>query len=74
MHKFDKKCREARTSGDFLRFVEETKPPFIVEMDTLEGKKGGPVALSLEWKQFALHRLHWRERNAAHCVKQWINR
>ena len=73
MHKVDKKCREARTYGDFLRFVEETKPPFIVEMDTLEGKKGGPVALSLEWKQFALHRLHWRERNDAHSVKQWIN-
>ena len=72
-HRVDTACREGRTYQDFLRFVQENTPPLIVEMDTVEGKKGGPVLLTLSWRGISLLRAHWRERNDAHSVKQWMD-
>ena len=72
-HGVDPACRLGRTYEDFLCFVEEHEPPLIVEMDTVEGKKGGPVLLTLSWRGSTLLRAHWRERNDAYSVKQWMD-
>lgn len=72
-HKVDPRCLEGRTYKDFLAFLEKTQPLFVVEMDTVEGKKGGPVLLSLGWKAFSLIRLHWREQNRARSVAECLD-
>ena len=41
--KVDKKCRTGRTYQDFLKFMAEHPGLPIVEMDSVEGKKGGKV-------------------------------
>lgn len=72
-HKVNPKCYEGRSYDDYLVYLQKECPAFTVEMDTLEGKKGGPVTLSLAWKEFSLLRLHWREHNDAHSVKEWMD-
>jgi len=47
--KVDKKCRIGRTYQDFLKFMQENPGLIVVEMDTLEGKKGGKVLLTLHF-------------------------
>lgn len=47
--KVDKKCRIGRTYQDFLVFMEENPGLPIVEMDSVEGKKGGRVLLTLHF-------------------------
>lgn len=44
-----------------------------LEMDTVEGKKGGPVMLSLNWKNHSLIRLHKRAYNDAASVEDIFN-
>ena len=44
-HKIDKKCRIGRTHDDFLKYIEANLDTAVVEMDTVEGKKGGSVVL-----------------------------
>lgn len=73
IHRVDPACRLDRSYEDFLCFVREKDPHLIVEMDTVEGKKGGPVLLTLSWRGNALLRAHWRERNDAYRVKQWMD-
>ena len=47
--KVDKKCRIGRTYQDFLNFMTEHPGTPIVEMDSVEGKKGGKVLLTLHF-------------------------
>lgn len=42
------KLRKNRTFKDFLKYVSEHPDDNIIEMDTVEGKKGGPVLLTLQ--------------------------
>lgn len=42
------KLRENRTFDDFLKYVSEHSDDNIIEMDTVEGKKGGKVLLTLQ--------------------------
>ena len=69
-HKVDRSCHKGRSYEDFTRFLLSHSAPFTVEMDTVEGKKGGPVLLSLEWKENSLIRFHKREYNDARSVKE----
>lgn len=48
-HKVDKKCRIGRTYKDFLDFMKVNHEYPIVEMDTVEGKKGGKVLLTIHF-------------------------
>lgn len=43
--------RKGRTYEDFNKYVEEHKKAKIVEMDTVEGKKGGKVFLTLLFRE-----------------------
>lgn len=47
--KVDKKCRVGRSYQDFLQFIAEHPGILIVEMDSVEGKKGGKVLLTLHF-------------------------
>jgi len=45
--KVDRTCLVARGYNDFLAFIKNTDNPSIVQMDTVEGRKGGKVLLTL---------------------------
>lgn len=47
--KVDKKCRIGRTYQDFLKFMADNPGLPIVEMDSVEGIKGGKVLLTLHF-------------------------
>ncbi len=47
--KVDKKCRIGRTYQDYLKFNAEHPGLTLVEMDSVEGKKGGKVLLTLHF-------------------------
>jgi len=47
--KVDKKCRIGRTYQDFLKFMTDNPGLPIVEMDSVEGRKGGKVLLTLHF-------------------------
>jgi len=47
--KVDKKCRIGRTYQDFLKFMQENPGLPVVETDTIEGKPGGKVLLTLHF-------------------------
>ena len=51
-HRVDKTCRVGRTWDDYLKFVEEHPGVRVVEMDTVEGVKGGKVLLTLIFNPF----------------------
>lgn len=69
-HKIDKTCRIGRTLEDYALFLEEESAGVLVEMDTIEGTRGGAVLLSLRWPDTGLHLIHLREANTARSVKQ----
>lgn len=71
--KVDKKCRIGRTYKDFLAFMEENPGLPIVEMDSVEGKKGGKVLLTLHFTipQFMLAFI--REANTSQSVIDIFN-
>ena len=48
-YKVDKKCLEGRRYQDFLNFLEEHPDTPIVEMDSVEGIKGGKVLLTIHF-------------------------
>jgi len=54
--KVDKSCRVGRTYEDFLNFLKEHPDTSVVEMDTVEGTKGGKVLLTIHFidSQFML--------------------
>ena len=47
--KVDRKCRHGRTFDDFKKFMEEHPDHPIVQMDSVEGKKGGKVLLTIHF-------------------------
>ena len=72
-HKVDRQCHVGRSFDDYKQFLTEEEPPHIVQMDSIKGKQGGPVLLSLGWPQHSLIRLHWRAYNDAHSVVEIFN-
>jgi IS30 family transposase len=53
-HKVDTKCRLGRTYEDFLRFIADNPGANIVEMDTVHGRVGGKVLLTLKDRRSGL--------------------
>jgi len=51
--KVDKKCRIGRTYEDFKVYMEENPDTAVVEMDSVEGVKGGKVLLTIHFKQIS---------------------
>lgn len=72
--KVDKACRIGRTHADFLSFIAQNPDAPIVEMDSVEGTKGGKVLLTIHFTvpQFMLAFL--RDANTSQSVIDNINR
>lgn len=71
--KVETTCRKGRTYRDFLDYLERNPDTPIVEMDTVEGIKGGKVLLTLHFTipQFML--VFLRDANTAASVTEIVN-
>jgi len=67
-HKVDKLCKVGRSYEDFLAFLEAKPDVPVVEMDTVEGKKGGSVLLTMHFKNCDFMLAFLRERNTSQSV------
>jgi len=66
-HKVDSGCRIGRTYQEFLRFAEESGRA-VVEMDSVIGRVGGKVLLTMHFKNCDLMFAFIRDRNTSQSV------
>lgn len=69
-HKVDKKCRLGRTYKDYLEFQRQHPDLLTAEMDTLIGRVGGRVILTLMLPHFGFMIARIRECNNARTVAE----
>ncbi len=73
VYKIDKHCLEGRTYDDFLKYMEENPDTPIVQMDSVEGKKGGKVLLTIHFVNTSFMLAFIREHNDAQSVIDIFN-
>ena len=73
VYKIDKKCLENRTYEDFLNYIKEHPDTPIVEMDSVEGKKGGKVLLTIHFVNCSFMLAFIRKHNDAQSVIDIFN-
>ena len=66
--KVDRKCRIGRTYNDFHNFMEENNYPLVVQMDSVLGKKGGKVLLTLHFVKAEFMLAFLRDTNDSQSV------
>jgi IS30 family transposase len=71
-HKVDSGCRIGRTYAEFLAFMETSGVP-VVEIDSVVGRIGGKVLLTLMFKSCDLMLAFIRERNTSQSVIDVFN-
>ena len=71
-HKVDKNCRIGRTYPEFLAFLETEDVP-VVEVDSVIGRIGGKVLLTMMFKSCDLMLAFIRERNTSQSVIDVFN-
>ena len=71
-HKVDSSCRIGRTYAEFLAFVETSGVP-AVEMDSVIGRVGGKVLLTMMFKSCDLMLAFIRDRNTSQSVIDVFN-
>jgi IS30 family transposase len=67
-HKVDKQCRIGRTREDYLKFIEMNPGLRVVQMDTVEGIKGGKALLTLMFNPFGFMLAFLLESKTSECV------
>jgi IS30 family transposase len=67
VHKVDSGCRIGRTCADFEAFIQE-KPVAVVEMDSVTGRVGGKVLLTLMFTSCDFMLAFIRDRNTSKSV------
>ena len=70
----DKHCHEGRAFEDFQKYIEDNPDLPIVEMDSVEGRKGGKVLLTLFFRNCNLMLAFIRDSNTARSVTEIFNR
>ena len=73
IYKIDKNCLVGRTYEDFLDYMKKNPDTPIVEMDSVEGKKGGKVLLTLHFVNCSFMLAFIREYNDAQSVIDIFN-
>ncbi len=73
IYKVDKKCLENRRYEEFLNFLEENPDTSIVQMDTVEGRKGGKVILTIHFVQTSFMLAFIRNHNDSQSVIDIFN-
>ncbi len=71
--KIEKKCRIGRTYDDYKLYVDNHSDIPIVQMDSVEGTKGGKVLLTIHFVNCSLMLAFIRERNTAQSVIDVFN-
>lgn len=71
--KVDKKCRAGRTYGDYKAFMESSPSLPVVELDSVEGIKGGAVLLTVHFVRQKLQLAFFREANTSKSVADALN-
>jgi len=71
--KVDKKCRIGRSYEDFLAFMQRHPGTPVVELDSVEGKKGGKVLLTIHFKKAEMMLAYLREHNNSKSVIDIFN-
>lgn len=71
-HKVDSTCRIGRTYAEFLAFIQESGSP-VVEMDSVIGRVGGKVLLTLMFKSCDLMLAFIRDHNTSQSVIDVFN-
>jgi IS30 family transposase len=66
--KVDKTCVIGRSYNDFLAFMESEEPSSVVQMDTVEGRKGGKVLLTLSFITSSFMLAYLRDANTSKSV------
>lgn len=69
-YKVDKKCLEGRKYDDYLKFLDENKDIAIVQMDTVEGRKGGKVLLTIHFIDTSFMLMFIRDSNDSKSVTE----
>lgn len=69
----DKKCHVGRTYADFLDFTEKNPYVNVCEMDTVEGRKGGKVLLTIFFRNCDLQLMYIRDTNTSASVTEVFN-
>lgn len=70
----DKQCHLDRTYDDFLEYTAANPDIPVVEMDSVEGKKGGKVLLTLFFRNCNLMLAYIRDANTARSVTEIFQR
>ncbi len=68
--KKDNKCRENRTYLDYQKYITSHPNANIVQMDTVEGIKGGKVFLTLLWVKTNLMLIFLLDNKDTECVRE----
>lgn len=68
IHKVDRKCRIGRTYDDFKNFMERNNPPLVVQMDSVIGRTGGKVLLTLHFVKAEFMLAFLRDTNDSQSV------
>lgn len=69
-YKVDKKCLENRRYDDYLKFLKENKDISVVQMDTVEGRKGGKVLLTIHFVDTSFMLMFLRDSNDSRSVTE----
>lgn len=72
-YKIDKECLDGRRYNDYINFMNETQDINTVEMDTVEGIKGGKVLLTIHFVNCSFMLAFLREHNDAQSVIDIFN-
>jgi len=70
--KVDKTCVLGRSYNDFLTFMESTEQSAVVQMDTVEGRKGGKVILTLSFVNSSFMLALLRDANTSKSVTDFF--
>ena len=68
IHKVDRKCRIGRTYDDFQNFMDKNNHPLVVEMDSVIGRIGGKVLLTLHFVKAEFMLAFLRDSNDSQSV------
>ena len=68
-HKVERTCRNGRTHDDYLAYVNAHPGTGVVEMDSVLGRKGGKLLLTLNFNDSGLMLAFTRDANTARSVK-----
>ncbi|MBS3988137.1 MAG: IS30 family transposase [Erysipelothrix sp.] len=71
--KIEPQCRQGRTYLDFLEYLKDNPGTPVVEMDTVEGRKGESVLLTLYFRICSLQLFIKRVANTSFTVIEIIN-